>query len=72
MEQYDIRPSIDDTYQAEAMNIDAFNDLFNKNANQLINIVICIQTLGVLMIFACTVIIITCAFKLSGSGESSL
>ena len=66
MEQYDIRPNIDDTYQAEAMNIDAYDDLYNQNANQLINIVICIQTLGVLMIFECTFIIIACAANSSG------
>ena len=66
MEQYDIRPSIDDTYQAEAMNIAAFDDLYSQNANELINIVICIQTLGVSMIFVCTVVILACAAKSSG------
>ena len=66
MEQYDVRPSIDDTYQAEAMNSDAFDELYSQNANQLINIVICIQTLGILMIFACTVIVLVCAAKSSG------
>ena len=61
VEQYDIRPSIDDTYQAEAANGGALIDLLKDKTNQVTNTVICTQTLGILMILATIIVIATCA-----------
>ena len=66
VEQYNIRPSIDDTYQAEAVDGVALNHLYTEKTNQLINIVICTQTLGIVAIFASIVGIVACTIKSNG------
>ena len=71
VEQYDIRPSIDDTYQAEAMNGAALDHLFTEKANQLVNIVICIQTLGVVVIFIGIIVVVACTIKSNSMGKKT-
>ena len=63
IEQYQIRPSIDDTYQAEAVNEDTLGALFEEKASQLINIVIVLQTLGVILILVSVAMIAVCTIK---------
>ena len=63
IEQYHIRPSIDDTYQAEAVNKDTLGDLFEEKASQLINIVVILQTLGVSLILVSIAMIAICTIK---------
>lgn len=48
------------------MNVMAFDDLFNKNSHQLTTTVICVQTLGVIMILISIVVIVACTSKLKG------
>ena len=43
-----------------------FDDLFNKNSHQLTTTVICVQTLGVIMILISIIVIIACTSKLKG------
>ena len=47
------------------MNIMAFDDLFN-NSHQLTTTVICVQTLGVVMILTSAIVIIACTSKFKG------
>jgi hypothetical protein len=63
IEQYHIRPSIDDTYQAEAVNEATLGALFEEKANQLIEIVIVLQTLGVFLILVSVAMIAACTIK---------
>ena len=63
IEQYHIRPSIDDTYQAEAVNEDTLGALFEEKASQLIKIVIILQTLGVSLILVSIAMIAICTIK---------
>ena len=44
----------------------ALNHLYTEKANQLINIMICTQTLGVVMIFASIIMIVACTVKSNG------
>ena len=68
VEQYNVRPSIDDTYQAEAVDGIALNHLYTEKANQLINIVICTQTLGIVVIFASIIMIVACTVTVKSNG----
>ena len=63
IEQYHIRPSIDDTYQAEAVNEATLGALFEEKANQLVKTVIVLQTLGVVLILASVAMIAACTIK---------
>ena len=44
----------------------ALHHLYTEKANQLINIVICTQTLGVVVIFASIIMIVVCSVKYNG------
>ena len=69
IEQYNIRPSIDDTYQAEAVDGAALNRLFTEEGNRLINIVICTQSLGIVAIVAIVVTIKVCTTNAKSRGH---
>ena len=53
-------------YQAEAINDIQLDEIFNQNAHQLTTIVICVQTLVVVMILLSTIVIVSCAQKSDG------
>ena len=54
------------------MNVMAFDDLFNKNSHQLTTTVICVQTLGVVMILTSAIVIIACTSKFKGKLVSKI